>query len=117
MAPEVILGDQYDCYADIWSLGCTVFEMLTGKSPFESESSYGALLKIVEFNEKDFVYPPGLSYLAVSFMRCCLKKKDRERANIHQLRQHPFLQLPSKKEVFSFGSTLSTNVTNIPHRG
>lgn len=74
MAPEVIKGVDYDCYTDVWSLGCTVFEMLTGRPPFESSNNYSVLLLITNFNEKSFIFPPGLSYLAVSFIRCCLKK-------------------------------------------
>ncbi|KAJ3446811.1 protein kinase superfamily protein [Anaeramoeba flamelloides] len=33
-SPEVILGHEYDWTADIWSLGCLVFELLTGELMF-----------------------------------------------------------------------------------
>ncbi|GKY91536.1 hypothetical protein MPSEU_000125700 [Mayamaea pseudoterrestris] len=34
-APEVIIGSKYDTAADIWSLGCMIFELLTGDLLFD----------------------------------------------------------------------------------
>jgi len=34
MAPEVLRGNHYDHKADVWSLGCLYYEMLTGFTPF-----------------------------------------------------------------------------------
>jgi serine/threonine-protein kinase SRPK3 len=37
-SPEVILGSRYDTPIDIWSMGCMVFELLTGDLLFEPKS-------------------------------------------------------------------------------
>jgi serine/threonine-protein kinase ULK/ATG1 len=34
MAPEVLDGDLYNHKADVWSLGCLFFELVTGFPPF-----------------------------------------------------------------------------------
>uniref|UniRef100_A0A8C5GYG5 non-specific serine/threonine protein kinase n=1 Tax=Gouania willdenowi TaxID=441366 RepID=A0A8C5GYG5_GOUWI len=35
MAPEVIMSQNYDAKADLWSIGTIVFQCLTGKAPFQ----------------------------------------------------------------------------------
>ncbi|KAJ9469760.1 Serine/threonine-protein kinase SRPK [Diplonema papillatum] len=37
-APEIILGNDFTCETDIWSLGCIVYEMLTGRFLFDPKS-------------------------------------------------------------------------------
>lgn len=41
-APEVFAGSGFSFASDLWSLGCVVFEMVTGRRPF-CESSLEAL--------------------------------------------------------------------------
>ncbi|KAI9478706.1 MAG: kinase-like domain-containing protein [Benjaminiella poitrasii] len=36
-SPEVIFGSQWDCGADIWSLACMIFELLTGNYLFDPQ--------------------------------------------------------------------------------
>ena len=52
MSPEQILGNEVDLRSDIYSLGITFFEMLTGRLPYdiESKSEYEIQHKIVQEN-------------------------------------------------------------------
>ena len=43
MAPEQVRGEAVDARADIWALGATLFEMLTGHLPFEGANSYAVV--------------------------------------------------------------------------
>ncbi|MBT3321458.1 MAG: serine/threonine protein kinase [Anaerolineae bacterium] len=44
MAPEIIRGEMADHRVDIYSLGVTLFEILTGKRPFEADSAMTTLM-------------------------------------------------------------------------
>lgn len=47
-APEVILGQPYDTQIDVWSAGCTVFEMVTGKFLFMGRDNNEMLFRMMK---------------------------------------------------------------------
>ncbi|KZZ98841.1 serine/threonine-protein kinase prp4 [Moelleriella libera RCEF 2490] len=47
-APEVILGMPYDYGVDMWSIGCTLYELYTGKILFAGDSNNQMLKAIME---------------------------------------------------------------------
>jgi serine/threonine-protein kinase PRP4 len=51
-APEVILGITYDYGIDMWSVGCTLFELYTGKILFTGRNNNNMLRTIMECRGK-----------------------------------------------------------------
>jgi tetratricopeptide (TPR) repeat protein len=48
IAPELVAGMPYDTRVDMYALGCTAYEMLTGRPPFEAKPLEQLLLSHVE---------------------------------------------------------------------
>lgn len=90
MAPEIIQLDPPSTACDIWSLGCTVLELITGEPPYFDMPAMSALFKIVQDDHPPI--PDTFSEGLQDFLLCCFKKEPSERATATQLLNHPWIR-------------------------
>lgn len=106
MAPEVVnLRNQgYGLAADIWSLGCTVLEMLTRQPPYFDLEGMQAIFRIGRGEPPPI--PESLSADAKDFILKCLQVNPSKRPTAAQLSDHPFL----RRRLSSASPRINNNV-------
>jgi hypothetical protein len=87
-SPEQLRGDDLDVRADIYSVGATLFTLLTGRAPFEGENAVQVVANAVNQEPKPLSelrkdVPPGLERLVA---RCLAKEPDGRYADYTALR-------------------------------
>ncbi|KAG0448697.1 hypothetical protein HPP92_027707 [Vanilla planifolia] len=95
MAPEVVHPKKtYGRAADIWSLGCTVLEMLTRQIPYPNMEWPRAFYKIGRGDQPPI--PGNLSKEAQDFIRKCVQVDPNSRPTAANLLEHPFVRTTKK---------------------
>eukprot|EP00658_Telonema_sp_P-2_P034168 TRINITY_DN24964_c0_g1_i1.p1 TRINITY_DN24964_c0_g1~~TRINITY_DN24964_c0_g1_i1.p1 ORF type:complete len:228 (+),score=41.78 TRINITY_DN24964_c0_g1_i1:59-742(+) len=96
MAPEVIKGIGHGIEADVWSVGCCVIEMLTGKPPFSDlKNQYAIMMRIAESDTSlDDMFPPNASPAVLHFLRRCVVRDPSQRATCSELLREDWIVNP-----------------------
>jgi hypothetical protein len=96
MAPEVVTSpDGYGYAADVWSVGCTVAEMITGKAPWPEKNSMPAAIMMIAQADKPTMLPTtedGASENCLAFLNRVLIKDPDQRPTAAQLMNDPWIK-------------------------
>ncbi|KAK2583323.1 hypothetical protein KPH14_009325 [Odynerus spinipes] len=104
MAPELIEECPYDHNADLWSLGCIVYELVVGSPPFQTTSILH-LVRLIRFEAVK--WPDFISPNCKSFLQGLLQKDPSQRLTWPALLEHPFV----KDRIIIVGGTVTTPFT------
>ena len=96
MAPELVCREPYSEKVDIWSLGVITYQLLSGRTPFESTRSlkkidWNIKFKQVTFKNTKYENWSDISDNAKDFIRQCLIRDQTVRPSINELFEHPWI--------------------------
>ncbi|XP_047335973.1 mitogen-activated protein kinase kinase kinase 18-like, partial [Impatiens glandulifera] len=91
MAPEVARGEEQSFPADVWAVGCTLIEMITGSNPWPELTDPVSAIYKIGYSGDIPEYPASLSDDCHDFLNRCLVRDSKERWTTKQLLNHSFV--------------------------
>ena len=79
MSPEQARGKVVDKRTDLWAFGCVLYEMLTGRSAFASETISDTIARILERDPDWGALPAATPPTITRLVRRCLEKDPKRR--------------------------------------
>ncbi|KAK1250188.1 hypothetical protein MKX08_010191 [Trichoderma sp. CBMAI-0020] len=94
MSPEVIKGENPGKAGsvDVWSLGCVILEMATGRRPWANlDNEWAIMYNIAQGNPPQLPSPEQLSPQGIDFLTKCFARDPKQRPSAIELLQHDWI--------------------------
>ncbi|KAH7388835.1 Ssk2-type MAP kinase [Pyrenochaeta sp. MPI-SDFR-AT-0127] len=94
MSPEVIRGGSTGRHGavDVWSLGCVILEMATGRRPWASmDNEWAIMYHIAQGDPPQLPAKDQLSEQGIDFLKKCFERDPAKRASAVELLQHEWI--------------------------
>ncbi|XP_066551382.1 serine/threonine-protein kinase ULK2 [Amia ocellicauda] len=91
MAPEVIMSQNYDAKADLWSIGTVIYQCLVGKPPFQANSPQDLRLFYEKNKSLMPIIPRETSPNLGDLLLGLLQRDHKDRMDFDAFFSHPFL--------------------------
>ncbi|XP_020247361.1 serine/threonine-protein kinase ATG1a isoform X2 [Asparagus officinalis] len=97
MAPEIIQNKKYDAKADLWSVGAILFQLVTGKPPFDGNTQFQLFQNVLASDELQFPHDvmATLHPDCIDLCKRLLRQNPVERLTFEEFFNHKFMTMLS----------------------
>ena len=107
LAPEIITHGKINEKLDLWGIGVLMYELLTGRSPFEGSTQEELSKSIMKVKVR---FPKDFPKLAKDLILRLLKVDPNERISIEELKSHPWFK--ANPPLPRIGKSMKMNVSS-----